>query len=390
MNDRTPFPFLDDDRFDGQDPDSDRMVQRLRGALSAEADLIEPGHDGLRQIKERIAAGEGRSGGRGPGGLYLPLLAAAAAVLVAAGATFGIIVAQRQPVQPSGHGTALPTTTPTQPRTPTQTPTPTLTSTTTRSTTTTSSDEQRTSGPDAGPGLLPVYWVAGATDGSVHLYREFYPDPVEATTASKRVNVALERMLAGEPRDPDYSSPWRPAPVDATVTDAQITVDLDAKAIAPKVQGAFAEAAIQQLVYTATAAAGTADPPRTVLILVDGRAGATAWGISLAVPLSRDSYAVAPVWVIAPEEGSRQAPGRVTVSGAGRGYEGQLRWQITDADGRTVADGVAQGGSAAQLVPFSFKVALDPGRFTVAVWSPSAKDETDPMPFVDTKAFTVR
>jgi hypothetical protein len=386
------FPNFGDDRFESHDGELDPVERRLRSALSAEADVIEPGHDGLRLIKERIAAGD-RSGAPGPGARFMPLLAAAAAVLAAAGVTAGIISYQQQPPPPAARGSAGPTTppaspTPTPPTSPTPTPAGSTTSSTT--TTTTTTDEAVVVSPDGAQGPLPVYWL-GEADGELHLYREFEPDPVAATDVPARVEAAVRRMLAGDPDDPDYSSPWRPAAVQVQVTRTQVTVDLGAEAFdGPEVDAATARAAVQQLVYTATAAAGTAEPPRTVKVLVDGRPGADAWGqVGLGRALSRSPAVLPEVWVIAPESGSRQKPGEVTVSGSGRGFEGLLRWEVTGGDGETVASDIVQGG-ATGIEPFSFTVELRPGRYTVAVWSPSPKDATDTRPFVDTKTFTVR
>jgi len=88
-------------------------------------------------------------------------------------------------------------------------------------------------------------------------------------------------MTSLKPLDPDYMTPWRPA---SRVTVSQkgdaITVDLSSDAFSnTQVGSELADRAVQQLIYTATAAALKAGTPATtVKITVDG-AAIDVWGV---------------------------------------------------------------------------------------------------------------
>ena len=87
------------------------------------------------------------------------------------------------------------------------------------------------------------------------------------------------------------------------------------------VDAAMAERAIQQLVYTATAAAastGLIDSGQQVqvVVLVDGHTDYVAFNhVRLGAPTSRSAGMVAPVWIIDPQEGNVGADGAVKISG---------------------------------------------------------------------------
>ena len=109
--------------------------------------------------------------------------------------------------------------------------------------------------------------------------------------------------------------------------------DISSDAFDRRVDDGIAERAVQQLVYTATAAAANAglsssDNPLEVVILVDGHRGYEAFGhVSLGEPMSRDSSWPAPIWILDPAQGAT-FEARVEVFGRGVAFESQLRWQI--------------------------------------------------------------
>jgi hypothetical protein len=210
--------------------------------------------------------------------------------------------------------------------------------------------------------------------------------------------AAVDRMLAGGPADPDFTSIWRPATATVEVGPDAITVNLGAEAFADAAVGsAAAQAAVQQLVYTVTAAAsmtaptGAATPP--VRILVDGRAGYNAWGaVRLGVPMTRDTALAAPVWLETPSQGA-QVAGRVNITGYGSAFEGNLLWEVTRGSGTVVKSGQVQVSGDATPKAFAVTVDLPPGTYTVSVWGndPSGGANPDgPRLNLDTKDFTVR
>jgi hypothetical protein len=343
-------------------PVEDAVVTALRGALAREADRVTPSPDGLGRIREAISSGgAGRRGNRG----WIPLLAAAATVLVLAGvggvALLGGLHRPPSAASPAGGSTPTPST----PATP--------------------SPSGTTAPSVAGPNL-PVYWV-GASRTRLWLYREFVP--TSSVTPADRAEAALTAMLSGPPADPDYSTPWHGSPATVDVGDHEITVNLTAAAFAnPDVDAERARLAVQQLVYTVTAATQLSVPVR---ILVNGRSGYEAWGLlRLGDPVSRDSSAVAPIWVTDPQQGQRVGS-PVTVDGVGSAFEGTLAWEVTSADGQVVDSDTTQGGAQAPA-PFRFTLRLPPGTYTLTVWSPdesSGESPEGPRMFPDSKTFTV-
>jgi hypothetical protein len=292
------------------------------------------------------------------------LLAAAATVLVLAGVGgVALLGGLHRPssAAPAGAGTPTPST----PSTP---------------------SASGTAAPSATGPKLPVYWL-GASKTRLWLYREFVP--TSAVAPADRATAALTAMLSGPPADPDYSTPWHGSPVTVQVGDHEITVNLTAAAFAnPDVNAERARLAVQQLVYTVTAATQQSVPVR---ILVDGRSGYEAWGrLRLGEPVSRDSSAVASIWVTDPQQGQRVGS-PVTVDGVGSAFEGTLAWEVTSAGGQVVDSGTTQGG-AQTPAPFSFTLRLPPGTYTLTVWSPdesSGESREGPRMFPDSKTFTV-
>jgi hypothetical protein len=195
---------------------------------------------------------------------------------------------------------------------------------------------------------------------------------------------------ASLPQDPDYSTPWRPARVrvDRGLDDV-ITVDLGSAAFANTSVGSeLAAVAVQQLVYTVTAAL---DNNLAVRVLVDGRAGYDAWGaVRLGDPMRRDPSVVSSAWVVEPQHGDGRSAGQVTVKGFGHGFEGAMEWRITDGAGALVRQGTAQGGANGRSRAFEFPVTLRPGTYTITLSGSDPSDGGGPGPDTDTKTFSVR
>ncbi|MDQ0734930.1 GerMN domain-containing protein [Arthrobacter agilis] len=159
----------------------------------------------------------------------------------------------------------------------------------------------QTQGAAAGPAeaqpLLPVYWL-GDVEGSDRLFREFLPPPEGAT--GDPIADAVQLMTAGRPLDPDYRSPWQQASSvrSAISTKNVITLDMSSDAFSSRLDEDAARLALQQLVYTATAAASNAGlipggESSSVVVLVDGAADVRAFGaVDLVGEWTRDSAAL--------------------------------------------------------------------------------------------------
>lgn len=239
---------------------------------------------------------------------------------------------------------------------------------------------------------VPVYWV-GESRSSLALFRELRTVPA----VGGRVASAVAAMTRMTPLDPDYLTPWRPASrVRVTQSGDALTVDLSADAIAnTQVGSELAERAVQQLVYTATAAARQAGrPARTVTITIDGKAR-DAWGaVRLGTPTARAPMASvqAHAWVTTPQEGARLRPGKVSFTGFGTSFEATFGWKVTSRSGGTVAKGFAMGGTGdGGFGEMRFSATLRPGTYTVVLSTDDPSGGTEgPGPAVDDKRFTVR
>lgn len=235
----------------------------------------------------------------------------------------------------------------------------------------------------AAPALLPVYWL-GEVDGDARLFREFLTTQDQALMDP--IGEAVRVMTAGDPLDPDYSSPWAEASSVSSSISTQnvITVDISSDAFAVPLPEAQARIAVQQLVYTATAAASNAGlikggEASSVVVLVDGAAGYRAFGtVDLDGEWTRDSAVLAPVWIIDPQQ-NVQVDGVVTVNGLAPTTEDAVSWRIDRlADSGTPGAGeLFRTGSAEVRTDetvagtYSFSETLPSGRYVITVSAPT-------------------
>lgn len=236
---------------------------------------------------------------------------------------------------------------------------------------------------------LPVYWVADSR-GAFRLYREFRDVP----DAGGPIASAVAAMTRMKPLDPDYSTPWKPASrVSVRQSGDALTVDLSADAVSgTQVGSELAELAVQQLVYTATAAAQRAGTPvTTVRILIDGKAR-DAWGaVHLGDPERRAPLAdvQAQAWVTSPQQGETRAAGTIAFTGFGTSFEATFAWKVVSSAGTVVAHGSAMGGTGdGKYGVVRWTAQLSPGTYTVEL---ATDDASGQGRFAkDDKRFTVR
>ncbi|GAA3694650.1 hypothetical protein GCM10022377_04130 [Zhihengliuella alba] len=237
--------------------------------------------------------------------------------------------------------------------------------------------------------LSPVYWV-GTVDGERRLYREF----THAHDHGDPVVTALQHLLNGMPYDSGYSSLLSPTPEVGASIDADnvITVDISSDAFRRSLDAADARLAVQQIVYTATAAAASAGllsdetSPR-VRLLVDGRSDRMVYGhLRTDEPMPRIPGLRAPIWIIEPQFGSLRSPGTVHVTGVGIDYPGGLHWRVerigsagTGTEADLLEEPVSVDGGVVDVgrgdLPedqFDVPVVLDEGLYRVSVWGEDA------------------
>jgi spore germination protein GerM len=242
----------------------------------------------------------------------------------------------------------------------------------------------------------PVYWI-GRSNENMFLYREFRDVPEQDNPVTRALHV----MMSEKPLDPDFFTPWQNPKKLATSVSGKnvITVDLSDDAFNSNVDAAMAERAIQQLVYTATAAgasAGLIDAGQQVqvVVLVDGHTDYVAFNhVRLGAPTSRSSGMVAPVWIVDPQESTSLDGGAVKISGRSTVPGGKLRWEILRVDG-TVKTSYQNGTATAsadapQSGSFSLQVNLGPGNYEVRVSQVKDDDPSEELN-VDTRGFTVK
>lgn len=221
--------------------------------------------------------------------------------------------------------------------------------------------------------LIPVYWL-GEEDNL--LFREF----LEGESSGDPIADAIWAMTDAEPLDDDYHSPWETASAVNTSISPEnvITVDMTSDAFASDVESEVASQAIQQLVYTATAAAANAGlissgSPNSVRILVDGKAGYNAFDhVELGSELRRDAEAVASIWIINPQDSSIRNDSTIIIQGSATLPGSELSWSIRRVDGGGSPAEEVLGGTvtveAAGL--FEFSASLNPGTYLVEVFDP--------------------
>lgn len=347
-------------------PDDPETEARLARALQHRAEAITPGSR-LSEIRA-----EGR---RGRTGKVVALVAAAMVAAVIGGLMVGTLI------QRGGQRTASETAQNTEPGGTASTaaaPVPTAPSTSPSSTG--SPSTSASTGTTNGGATVPVYWM-GPDD---KLFREFV---APQSSSDSRGVAAVETMLAGKPLDPDYQrGPWQQATgVEVTQSGEDLTVNLPAGAFSDdEVSQQAADLALQQLVYTATAAV---QAQGSVTVLIDGKSG-TAWGqVEVGTPMKRDVAARAPVWVTTPQQDETRKAGSVKIEGTATAFEGNVVWKVTREDGTVVHEGHTMAGANGKFDSYAFSVDLAPGTYVVTVTAPDMSGQTEGSS--DSKTFTV-
>ncbi len=325
--------------------DDEILGARLRRVLGEEADLMIPSDDGLQEIRGRVA--QERPGRR----WLIPVAAAAAVVLVAAGAAF--VLTRDDTTEPG------PVATPTPSASASVTPTPSPTAT--------------------GSVTVPVYYVVDVPDVGPRLYREFHSVPA---VAGGPIAAAVTQLFGDTAVDPDYTSPWPASTrlLSVTTSGATATVDLSGFV---SVGAEFESAAVQQLVYTVTAAD---DSISTVRLLVNGAtppSGHSDWS----APIGREPAlgTIGNVWILQPEQGTTVGS-PVTIRVYGTGFEGNVPLKVFRGTTEVAATFVTteMGG----FREASTTLAVSAGTYELRAYNDSGEDGS--LQLWDTKDFTVR
>ncbi|MBV1855976.1 GerMN domain-containing protein [Catellatospora tritici] len=243
--------------------------------------------------------------------------------------------------------------------------------------------------PNAVTANVPIYYQ-GDLKGVPKLYREYHKLRVAGGSKAARTVAAVTAMLDGRTAyDPDYISSW-PASAklrSATVEGATVTVDLSGAAI-NGYDPPSNKAALQQLIWTATAASDT----DAMVLLLDGKQVDKLWNQFPVRGRLRRGPAVdvlAPVWVIDPQQNAVVAKGPVEIKVAGIVFEATMHVRVRDAAGKVVFDksvnldaGPPSQGAATVRTPV-----LPAGRYSVEGFFYSPADSS--IQAMDEHVFTV-
>ncbi len=243
----------------------------------------------------------------------------------------------------------------------------------------------------------PVYWI-GRSNGNTFLYREFRDMPEQDNPVTR----ALRAMMSEKPLDPDFFTPWQnPEKLASSISGKNIiTVDVSEDAFNSNLDADMAVRAIQQLVFTATAAAassGLVDSGQQiqVRILVDSHTDYVAFDhVQLGAPMSRAAGMVAPVWIIDPQEGTEVPGGSVKINGRSTLAGSKLRWQVLRAEANGDKTPFLTGETtaseeAAQSGLFSLALTLSSGSYELHV-SQVGEAGSGEERNMDTRNFKVR
>ncbi|MGV1008895.1 MAG: Gmad2 immunoglobulin-like domain-containing protein [Dermatophilaceae bacterium] len=365
----TDGPGMGEDVTPGEVAD---LEDGLRRAFAQEAESISP-DERLTRIRDDAALSPGRVARR-----WLAPLAAAAAVLLVGGLAWLLVLRP-------GRSTPVPiaTDTVTAPAIPTASGSPSATSTVTS----TSTARPSTASPAAPPApvgvrTLPVYYVGnGTTAHPWLLYRAFLPGQQVASDASAQAAQAVTIALAGQDGNghsltayDGFQQPWRPGTTASTsVGPAEIQVVLSG----PGRTGLSTDQqriAVQQLVWTATAAAGADLPVRVTTATGGAIFEATPAGVFRRPAATYED--LAPLWVTEPSRYGTLPSGRpVTVSGQACVFEAQFSWELSKA-GAVVRSGTTTASSGCpDRGTYSIELGVLPaGDYSIRVFEPSAKD----------------
>ncbi|HET7736066.1 MAG TPA: Gmad2 immunoglobulin-like domain-containing protein [Nocardioidaceae bacterium] len=207
--------------------------------------------------------------------------------------------------------------------------------------------------------------------------------------ATDPVSAAVKLMFEGA-TDPDYFNPWNPAAVvlGVEVSGDSIEVDVSPEVRTANVGSGGAALMVQQLVYTATDAAGI---DGNVVLLVEGEPAGELWGVlSWDEPVAREPAENVRqlVQIDSPVEGA-EVSSPVTIQGEAAVFEANLPWRVLDEGGAVVESGFTMTEEGQRFAPFSFAVELEPGAYTVEIVEDDPSGGEGGPPMTDTRTITV-
>ncbi len=253
--------------------------------------------------------------------------------------------------------------------------------------TTETSKQDRAAQTPARTVTVPVYYVAETAAGP-RLFKETHR--VDDTTSSE-LQVAVEEAVAGQPRDPDYTSAWPYSGMTAKATqgDTEIRIDLVTTAgdgggtVVPDTE----RRAVQALVWTADAATSSELPVR---VTFNGGPISKLFTSDIPMPVTRASAdsVLSPVSISSPAEGAT-VPRQFQVTGQAAAFEANVVWELRQRD-RVVRTGFTTAAECCTLSPYAFTVTASPGDYILSVHDTDESGGEGVGTNEDTKQITVK
>jgi hypothetical protein len=241
----------------------------------------------------------------------------------------------------------------------------------------------------------PAYglYYLGDTPQGRRLFREFRTGPGPEMTPAAAIS-----LLQAEPDDPDYTTLW-PA---GTFSDAQVEGDVievdvaDPSSVGDRLDGmsaADAALSVDQVIYTVQAAVQSELP---VQFTHQGSPIAQVLGVSTSEPLAPGAQldVLALASISDPTE-RRVVEDSFSANGRASSFEGDVPWELRDADDTVVDSGNAQSfGDVDRLYPWAtgqIDVSdLDPGEYTFVVMTADPSGGEGPGQTVDTRTIIIK
>lgn len=192
------------------------------------------------------------------------------------------------------------------------------------------------------------------------------PDPI---------TTALTALIAGKPKDSDYVTLWPKETKINSVVVAGDKASIDLTLGKMNVGSEAESMAIEQLVWTATAANTKV---KRIQLTVDGKIVESIAGHVDATKLFKRglTYEVlAPVWITSPEEGAQVGAQGFKLSGMASTFEANVAWKVFQ-NGKLVKQGSTTAAEAAPAwKPWSVAITgLTAGKYMFIAMEYSPKD----------------
>ncbi len=215
---------------------------------------------------------------------------------------------------------------------------------------------------------VPVYYVSGS---DFALHRELR----DLAATGDLVRAAIESLFVVPPLDPDYESLWSNGRlIDVELIGNELTLDMSASAYEELTTPERAQAAVDQIVYTASELLG--DPELRVVFTSDGRQPPELLQSEEGFG-RRGLEPMPPLWLYSPQNNATVDSGQLAVLGSVKPEATAPLLRILDADGNIVHSLTAQTSTDPDSQgwrPWSASVAVTPGEYSVVASTQVATD----------------